>query len=463
MNKADKGTKSLRALTSVLLQRLSLAQIGGKMFGGKRDFYNVFGYERNVTYRDILSKYERQEIAGRVVDAPPDATWSQPPSTDNEDINKVLETLAEERNLWSVMHRADRAARLGRFSLVLIGFNDSNSGDLSQPVGEVNKKNPILYLRPLSEAMVSGIEVVADSKDERFGQPSMYKVYFEKPTARSFNVPIGKQKNRTLKVHWSRIVHVVDNPLEDDLASTPIMLRVYNLLDDIMKVVGGTGEAYWLTGNRGMQADIDKEMALDPDDAEALSDEIEEYQHNLRRFIRTRGVKLNNLGSDTPRPEQTFKMVISMLSGATGIPQRILIGSEAGQLASEQDRANWAERIEERRLMFAEPHMLRPLLKRLQMFGVLPEGKYKFIWPSAFKMNPLEQAQMMAQKGRAIANLSKQTGAKTPMQITSTEEARDLIGLTGPLKDEASGTGSKVDIDDDDIPAVDDPGKTPEE
>ncbi len=214
------------------------------------------------------------------------------------------------------------------------------------------------------------------------------------------------------------------------------MAKVYNLLDDLMKIAGGAPEAFWMNARAGLQADIDMEMELDDEDATALADEIEEYQHQLRRIIKTRGVDLKPLGTEVASPKDQFNMLISLLSGTTGIPQRILIGSEAGQLASEQDRANWAERIEERRVLFAEPYILDPLIRRFMEVGLLPEiDDYEYEWPEAFKVSPLESAQTMASQARAIGNMARQTGGKNPMQITTQKEAREIIGLEGKIPD----------------------------
>ena len=228
----------------------------------------------------------------------------------------------------------------------------------------------------------------------------------------------------------------MENPLEDEVFGIPIIEKVYNLLDDLLKVSGGTAETYWLTGNRGIQVDVDKEMEISPADAAALSTEIDEYMHQLRRFIRTRGVDMNVLESKPPNPKDVFSMIINLISGTTGIPTRILLGSEAGQLASEQDRANWAERIDERRDLFAEPNMLWPLVDLFQEVGLLSEGEVTFEWPSAFIQNPLEIGQTQAQTARAIGNISRQTGNKAPMQLTSRTEAREIIGLKGDLAEE---------------------------
>ena len=126
-------------------------------------------------------------------------------------------------------------------------------------------------------------------------------------------------------------------------------------------------------------------------------------------------------------------MIVNLISGTTGIPTRILLGSEAGQLASEQDRANWAERIDERRTLFCGPRILEPLADRFQEMGVLSEGTVEFEWPPAFIQNPLEIGQTQAQTARAIGNISRQTGNKAPMQLTSRLEARELLGFEGDL------------------------------
>ena len=126
-------------------------------------------------------------------------------------------------------------------------------------------------------------------------------------------------------------------------------------------------------------------------------------------------------------------MIIGLISGASGIPRRVLLGAEGGVVASEQDRASWAERVNEHRQLCATPCILEPLIDTLQVVGVLPSGDYELSWPSAFVLNPLEEGQSMAQVARAVGNLSRQTGNGQPMQILSREEAREVVGFEGDL------------------------------
>jgi hypothetical protein len=294
----------------------------------------------------------------------------------------------------------------------------------------------------------------------------MYSIQQNKDTNASIAEKIDK-KNKSangltaLKVHASRIIHIAENTLVGELFGSPRLERVYNTLEDLEKVTGGAAETYWLVGNRGLHIDIDKEVELDSDDAKALTDEIDEYQHQLRRVIRTRGAKINDLGSENPDPTGTFNVLIAVLSGATGIPRRILTGSEAGQLASNQDRANWADRIVERRTSFGNPVVLYGIIRNLTRAGFLPTDDKLAItidWPSAYTMSPYEMAQTSAQHARSATNFAKAletmnrikkgTPAKTDMNgvpiegsgtpgvdigdLVTVDEARKFIGLDKP-------------------------------
>jgi len=444
--KTQKQDTRIKAL-SALVERLQLANMAGLQFSGQRDLYEVFGYEKNVKPLQLLSKYKRQDIASRIVDAPPGATWSRPPIIKDEGaLNAEWEEMVRnpQLKLLNAFYRVDRLSRLNAFSLLLFGFDDT--GDVARAVGNVGE---LLYVRPVSGRQVTEITYNTDPHNPRYGQPETYTIQFDDPEEkRSIGSGTTTSKIKDLVVHWTRCVHVVEYPLEDPVFGTPILEKVYNQLDDLLKVGGGTAEMYWLTGNRGLHADIDKEMEIDAADAAALSDEIEEYQHQLRRVIRTRGVDLNVLESGVPNPKETFEMIMSIISGTTGIPRRILVGSEAGQLASEQDRANWAERIEERRILFVNPEILNPTIDRLQNAGLLSEGIAEWEWPSAFIQNPLEEGQTMAQIARSVGNLSRQTGASTPMQLLSEEESRNVLGFEDTIEDAARFEPPDYQVDD---------------
>jgi len=421
---------------NVLTERMrAFGGMLGRMFGGARDLYAVFGYHSAISYAQMLDKFVRQDIAARIVEAEPRATWSNPPEvTANTAFDKAWKDLVDDFDVYEKFNRADKLCGVGRYSVILVGYRDGLKPD--QPVR--NGKNEVIYLQPYSEVNAEIIEWEDDPQSPQFGMPRMYQIRpgdleNSSMASRTFGRKSGINglMFHPFNVHRSRVLHIAENIMEDNVYGYPRMQRVFNLLDDLLKTVGGSAETFWLTSNRGLQVDVDKEMDLKTEDAEELSDEIDEYMHNLRRVIRTKGVKINNLGSDVADPRGTFGVIMSLISGATGIPQRILLGSEAGQLASEQDRANWATRIEERRNLFANPIILKRFIKMQIENGALPKAEdLKFLWPDAFRQNPLERAQTSAQKARSLANVSKALSDTNP--VVSVDEGRSIIGVTGP-------------------------------
>lgn len=415
---------------AALLARAGWAWRAGMSFGGARDLYKVFGYKTVLTHTDFVAKYLRQDIAQRVINAPVDAIWTDPPLiTDGSRFTSAWKTFTEEDFplVWANLRKADIFAGLGAFSILVVGFDDGAA--LDRPVNS-GRKNKVIYMQPYLEASVRITKLEEDSSDPRFGKPVLYEVTpGELFSVRTMSNPSILLREK-FTVHWTRVLHLAEGTLENNIFGHSRLEPVYNLLDDMLKVGGGSAETYWLTANRGMQVDVDKEMELDESDADDLAAEIDEYQHQLRRVIRTRGVKITNLGSDIADPKSEFNVLLALLSAATGIPQRILMGAEAGQLASQQDRANWAGRIDERTKNYAEPYIIRPFVDLLVSANVLPKpGVLQVKWPESFKMNPLERAQTSAQMARSAVNMARalEVAQKCMIDLLSVEESREII------------------------------------
>lgn len=401
---------SYQLLNSVLSARSWLARGLGQMFSGKRNLYDAFGYEEAVDYSVMLRRYQRQDIVSRIVNAYPDAIWTRPPQIlGNKKLSDDVYQLDKDVGLFHYVNRADRLAGIGKYSVLFLGLTDAKiAGDLTLPVRAARsprEKTTLAYVQAYGWGDAKVVSYEDDPRSPAFGMPKIYKLALngaEEPGTGAY-----KDTGRTIEVHRSRILHITDCPLTNDVTGMPILERVYNRLDDVEKVVGGSAEMFWLSGRKGMQIDVDKDTQFTKQDAANLKAELEDFANDLQRYIRTRGVNIKELGGQHINPEPVFNVIMSIISVATGIPQRIFIGSEQGKLASEQDRANWALRIDERRALQAEPKVFRPLIARLQEYGVVADGAYDLEWPEAFRMSPLERAQTAAQQARAATNVSR--------------------------------------------------------
>jgi len=141
---------------------------------------------------------------------------------------------------------------------------------------------------------------------------------------------------------------------------------------------------------------------------------LNEYEHGLRRFLINEGVKLEELKQQMSDPSKNVDTILKMISAETGIPMRVLSGSERGQLASDQDKGEWLTYVQSRREDFAEPKIIRPFVLRLIELKILPKPKedYTVKWQDLFAIS--EKDRVETGKARAIA-LSEY--AKNPLAM----------------------------------------------
>ena len=424
----DPELVALRTLASVLLERAALAGRLGKSFGTDRDLYKALGYIKSPTFQDYNSRYQRQDIAGRVVDAPVNASWRKKPiiTEGTEDVEptefeKAWAALAREKKIWHYLVRADKISGIGRFGILLLGFDDGR--DLSQEV--VGTSNDLLYLQAYHEGSVEIESIVRDAKDSRYGLPLEYKVKMARG--------ISPNSTESRRVHWSRVIHIAEGLVEGELYGTPRLKRILNRLIDLERVAGGSSEMFWRGAYPGMAFIADREAQFGPQDKEALEDEIQEYMHHLRRYLRLQGMKVESLQPQVADPSKHFDVLISLISCATGIPKRILLGSERGKLSSVQDERNWSSRVDERRRDYVEPTILRPFIDRLVQVGVLPEpqegpGQYEVVWPDLSAPTAKEEAEVGRLKMDALNKYMSTPGADLvfPPQMF----LQQVLGLT---------------------------------
>jgi len=412
----------LRALHSMVMARLRFDNTGNTMFNGRRNMAVALGYAEKIDPGAYRARYQRNGVASRVVEAKPQSTWRGGGELVEDDDPKVITDFEKawyeldgRLKVWNMFERADILAGLGRYAVVLIGA----PGNFEMPLQRVRTQD-VFYLSPFAEEDAPISEFVTSSVDPRFGQALFYEL--RRVTNRASGVgtvgaPVGT------RVHWSRCLHIADGLLDDTVYGYPRLERVWNLLDDLEKCTGGGSEAFWKRADRGLQFDLDKEMDLSEPEKARMKTEIEQYTNELKRILTTRGVTVNELGSDVASFKEPAAAIIDQIAASVGIPQRILMGSEAGHLASTQDQENWAQRIRDRRRQYAEPLIVNPFVDRLIEWGALPKPKeYRVRWSELESLGDGDRAKIAS----ILAKANKDQGE----EIITSDEIRDrILGL----------------------------------
>ena len=397
--------KSYRALVSGLISRSALAGRLGMSYGGDRDLYKSLGWNKEPTFDDYMVRYRRDGIGKRVVDAPVSASWRLRPQIEERvelregvekketAFEKEWKLLVNERRIYHHIIRVDKLSGIGQYGILLLGFDDTDNADMEMPV---EKAENLMWVKPYSEGNAAIKSYVTAPSDGRYGLPEVYEV--------KMSAPKGTQSESRL-VHWTRVLHVAEGLLEDDINGTPRMECVLNWLVSLELVAGSSGEIWWRAAFPGLAFILDKDAQIDGTQTMALLEtEIEKYTHDLQRWMKLQGMEIKNLSSDVANPASHVKVYISLTAGGSEIPQRILIGSERGELSSSQDETAWNKKVDGRRKNYCEPMILRPFIDRLIMVGVLgaPGAGYDVIWEDIIVPTDKEKAEVRKINSEAL-------------------------------------------------------------
>lgn len=388
----------------------------GKQYDGDRDVWEVLGYDKDLDAEKYRDKYERQDLATKIVKLPAEDTWRYPPKiTDDPDseeetkFEREVQNLVNETNLYHYLRRADIVTGIGEYGILFLGLNDG--GNLEDPVNEsqLNEPSDVSFMTPFAQDSVSnwrlGREEGLDVTDERYNKPVRYEL--------DFSDIDDHDTSDERWVHHSRVIHIVDGADDSDLKGTPRLQCVYNRLDDLEKTVGASAEMFWSGADRKLHFNINTEESADiPDEElENLNEEVQKLVHDMQQHIKTFNTDLNVIGGEEVDPTGIIDEILKFIAGATGIPQRMLTGSERGELASSQDRATWYGRVQNRQNRYADPIILRPIIDKFIEWGIVSEasdGWYDIEWRNLFELTDVEVSEIQKNRATAVSSIAPQ-------------------------------------------------------
>jgi len=407
----------IHAMATTLAARANLLSTVGIQYGGKRDMYTVLGYPTNseLTFANLYERYRRQDIAQAIINKPVDYSWrGQLKLTDTEDgednsaFEKAWEELEKKHHLKNRFVKADKLAGIGRYSIILLGFDGvKTQGDWTMPVLKGRK---LQYIKQYGEGSVSINTYETDPSNERYGKPLTYNV---------LTAPYESDaESKTIVVHHTRVIHIVEQTLVSDTYGDGRLIPVINRLFDLEKLVGGSGEMFWRGARPGYSANVDKEFTMGAGDEDRMQQQIEEYENDIRRMLAIKGVNIQSLAQQVEDPSQHVDVVIQMISANTNIPKRLLTGSERGELSSAQDSDEWKSYIKSRREDFVEKQILRPFVDKLIEYGALPKPQggdynYEIQWEDLFAQSEKEKSDIGKTRSAALKEYSANAIAQT--------------------------------------------------
>jgi len=411
-------------LTNAFLFRRDLFS---KLLDPRRNIDAECGYPDLITPQMYRGVYDRMGLGTRVVSVYPEEAWAVDPEVYDDDdpgtetdFEAEFGKLLKKKNLWHWCHRIDELSGIGHFGVLLLGVNAGD--DLSTPLrngdGDIDNEPLIppgrfqlLFLRAFDHSQVRVTKLETNTQSARYGQPVEYDITFVDTLGNSgYSSGSAMETITNRKVHWSRAIHVADNRKSNEIYGMPRMQCVFNHIMDWKKMLGGSAEMFWKGGFPGYSFestpnlnDLGADVTLD---AATIKAQMDMYQNGLQRYFALLGVQVKSLAPQYVPPSAHLEEQYKAISIAIGIPMRILLGSERGELASSQDAQAWNKRLNRRQDKYISPYVIRPLVERLVWLGILPpptDNDFEVHWPDVATPSDTERAAILNQKTQAMA------------------------------------------------------------
>ena len=161
-------------------------------------------------------------------------------------------------------------------------------------------------------------------------------------------------------------------------------------------------------------------------DGEALQDSLLEVVNKMKGFIITNGFDIQNIAPDITSPKDSWEVYEKFISSASGIPRRILFGSEMGELASTQDQTTYYERIESRQINHITPNIIDAVMDKLMKYSELGIQSYTVTWKQLSALNEKEVSESVQKYADSIKKLNE-AGEYSDVVEAMTQKMIELI------------------------------------
>ena len=407
--------------------RMAAAFPNGSIDSKRSNAWCSFGFPDNPQFEFYHNLYERYALANAAVSRLNDNCFQTEPeviqglpesrATAATAWEKKFTTLAKRIGLWEKFREADKRRLVGRYSGLILKVRDSKR--FKDDLGKIGEAQ-LVGLIPAWEGQLSVTEWDTNELSEFYGEPKMYQ-FVEAPT--------GGSPCRNVEVHPSRVIILGD--LRD---GTNFLAPGLNSLINIFKITGSGAEGMVKVAARQLGINFEKDVDLDGllrsagpgyDSLQTLFDEVTTGMNSgIDQTIVTKGATVNPLASAVPDPKNHFDINLQEYSASVDIPSKILVGNQAGSLASDQDQKYMNKRCQGRRI-----HRLTPdieyIIKRLTDCGVLKATESSVIWDDLTESSQSERfatAKTLAE----ICQILLATG-ETPF---TAEEIRETAGFS---------------------------------
>jgi phage-related protein (TIGR01555 family) len=313
--------------------------VSGKGEIGDQDAHTVPGRPTVFEWEVLRDLYRGTGIAAAVIDRPVDRSvrvgWSYV-GADSKKIEETMKRIKFKKNLKKALKYE------GVYGGALIVFGLYDKGKMSDPVSPGYEKG-IDFMRVYHKGQLVREKLVLDPLSSRYGKPETYSV-----TASGYSA---------YTVHYSRCVELMGEPVDEEIetenegwgdsrfVSTWDSISRYDDNLDTMKKIANNFvnismeiDGLFNAIRAGEDLSIRKRIAL-----------FSSTLHAMNVAVHDKDEKIDKISSNVTGLDKIHEALKSDVCTSTGIPARILHGSQEGGLNNEGkgESDDWVDYIED--------------------------------------------------------------------------------------------------------------------
>lgn len=426
---------------------------GGALDDKRPGAWSNYGYKIDLDFEDFYKLWRRNAIANALVARTVDKCWQDYPELIQGDISDkdkkstrweaAAKAFNKKYDMWDAMAEADTYRIVGGCSALIIQVADDKQWN--EPLTTSTRDKRFHKFIPAWKGQLTPSSYDDDQASLTYGEVLMW----------SFNeLAVGETgvtgRSRALEIHPDRLILLgdYDHGLSRFEAS-------FNSFVNLEKIEGGSGESFLKNASRQLAINFVKEVDLGAiaaahgrpvKDIQKIFDQITTNMNlGLDQSILTQGADVKPLVATVPDPKEHYAISLQSACAPFMCPTKIVVGNQAGQLASGEDKKEWAETCMGRRIKDLSK-IITIVVRHLQKFGFIQPSEFSVKWSNlaeATEAEKIERALKMAE-----------INAKNIMSgdITyRTEEIRDASGHDNdePIEKLPEGEDDDDKLDDD--------------
>ena len=337
--------------------------------------------------------------------------------------SQALDEIFQDKKLWRQIRIADEYQRIGHYGAFVVQVRGRMSEQIryDSPLENITADNIVRFI-PVNEGQLEPASWDSDRYSERYGQPETY-IFREQQNNDDIE---RKGAVSDVTIHHTRVIVFAEGAEGvDSIYGVPANEAGFNDLITLEKIIGSSGEAMWKSAAMKTVYTNDLRDAAQPsnEELEAMDDAIKDFAEHLDKHLMVSNMKPNTLSANVMDPEQPFNVALNSYSASIGIASKIIIGTQTGRLAADEDGKFTLSGQQSRRENWCTI-MVENVVDWLIEHSVVPKMRYYVEWDDLLAPSDSDKL-TLAEK---MAKVNKESVATSSEAIFTDDEIRQIAG-----------------------------------